>query len=124
MFAVVEMLPLPDAAPHDEPADAEQVQVGDTSCGASGSVIVAPITFDGPWLLTDTVYVMVLPANLVPALDFVTTRSTRGVTLSVSVAELLAVEGSVVPEPAVAVAVLTSVPVPAAVDGLRVPVTV
>lgn len=54
----------------------------------------------------------------------VTTKSARGVTSSVSVAELFSVLSSVVSAGAVTVAVLINVPVPAGVVAASVPVTV
>jgi hypothetical protein len=54
-FAVVLItLPLPDAAPHVAPADGAQVQVTPTSWDGTESKIVAPVTFDGPLLVTTT----------------------------------------------------------------------
>ena len=55
---------------------------------------------------------------------FVIPKLDRGVTLSVSVAELLSVLSSRIPEGSVAVAKFTSVFVPAGVAGSRVPITV
>jgi hypothetical protein len=55
MLAVVLMLPVPLAVAHDDPTDAAHVHVGDTICAGAASAMVAPVTFDGPWLVTVTV---------------------------------------------------------------------
>lgn len=89
------------------------------------SVIVAFVAVEGPTLLTTTVYVTAVPGTaFVKPSVFVIERSPCGVTLSVSVAELLAVFVSVVPEAATTVAVFTSVLVPTGVDGFNVAVIV
>jgi hypothetical protein len=125
-FAVVEIVfPPPDAAPHAAPADATHVHVTPVSEAGTESVIVAPVTFDGPAFVTTTVYATAAPGKALGTLTvLVTPRSARGVTSSVSVAELFPLLTSVVPAGAVTEAVLINVAVPAAVDGFNVPVIV
>ncbi len=81
----------------------------------SASVTVTLLAFDGPPLVTVTVYVAVPPGVYVALPSVLTTPSdTCAASVSVSVAELLPGLGSVTPAGAVIVAVLTSVPVAAA----------
>jgi hypothetical protein len=118
-------LPVPLAAPHDAPAPARQVQVTPVSEAGTASVMVALVTVEGPALLTTMVYVTGEPgtASAAPSV-LVMLNSAVARTLSISVAELLAVDGSVVPDGAATVAVLVKVPVPEGVVGFKVPVTV
>ena len=65
---VVAMAPAPDAAPHDEPAVAVQVQVTPVNAGANVSVTVASVAVLGPALVTTSVQVSGAPAATVGAL--------------------------------------------------------
>jgi hypothetical protein len=58
---VVAMLPVPLAAPQDEPAEAEQVHVAPVKLAGRESVIGALTTVDGPELLATIVYVVAVP---------------------------------------------------------------
>jgi hypothetical protein len=104
-------LPLPDAG-HDDPALAEQVHVAPLSVAGSVSLTVAPVTVDGPGLDATTVYVTSVPGTTVlrPSVLVIET-SAVGVSVSMSVAELLAELGSVPPAGADTLAVLVSDPV-------------
>ena len=62
------MAPVPDAAPHDEPAVAVQVQVTPVNASAKVSVTVAPVAVLGPALVTTSVQVSGAPALTVAAL--------------------------------------------------------
>ena len=106
-------LPLPEAAPHEPvPVVMEHVQVTPVIAAGTVSVTVAPVTFEGPLLVTVTVYEMPEPGTSVadPSV-FVTARSAWAPSVSVSVAELLPGVGSVVPPGTAALAVFTSEPV-------------
>src|SRR5436305_304 len=79
---------------------------------AAASVRVAPVTLLGPLLVTRIVYVVEPPAlTLVAPSVLVMLRSAVEPTAVVSVAELLPGVGSVVPDGAIADAVLLNVPV-------------
>ena len=65
---VVAMAPVPDAAPHDEPGVAVQVQVTPVNAGPKGSVTVASVAVLGPVLVTTSVQLMDAPAATVGAL--------------------------------------------------------
>ena len=112
--------PLPDTV-HDDPALAVHVQFMEVAPTGSASVIVAPLTTDGPALLTVTVYVVFVPgvADVVPS-DLATMRLAWATMVVVSVA-LLSAGSSIVPGGAVTVAVFDNTPVNAA---STVPVTV
>src|SRR5262245_19932579 len=116
---VVEIDPAPEGAAQLEPADAAQVQVTPESAAGKVSVTVAAVAVLGPALLATIVYVTGVPGTAAawPSV-LVTARSPRGVSVSVSVAVLLADTGSETPPGAVTVAVLASVP------GATVPVAV
>ena len=115
------MLPVPDAVQVD-PADATQVQVAPLSVAGRVSVMVAPVTFDGPLLVATIVYVTPVPGTSVVAPSvLVIDRSAVPESVSVSVAELLPLVGSVTPTGAAIVAVLLSDPV---ADGEIVAVSV
>jgi uncharacterized membrane protein len=104
------MFPVPLAAQR-APAEARQVHVAPVSEAGNESVTVAPVTNDGPTLVTTIVYVFAVPgtADAFPSV-FVTVRSPDGFNVSVSVAELFPV-ASTVPVGAVTVAVFTTLPV-------------
>ena len=103
--------PLPAAGQLPPPAPT-QVQVIEAIPAGIVSVTVAPVTLDGPVLVTTTVYVVDWPgtAVVVPSV-LVMVRSVCGVTVVRSVAVLLAGVGSVTPPGSVTVAVLAMVPV-------------
>ena len=106
-----ETLPLPDAG-HDEPALAEHVQVAPDSVAGNVSATVAPVTVDGPGLDATTVYVTTVPGTTVVSPSvFVMDTSAVGVSVSMSLAELFADDGSVTPAGADTVAVLVNDPV-------------
>jgi hypothetical protein len=110
-LAVVLMLPLPDAATQVDPAVATHVQVAPVSVAGNVSVIVAPVTNDGPLLVATIVYVTPLPAVTVATPSvLVIERSAAGANVLVSVAVLLP-GASVTPIGAVMAALLTNVPV-------------
>jgi hypothetical protein len=104
---VVLMLPVPAATPHAEPAEPAHVQLAPLRPAGKVSVTVAPVTAEGPALLTTMVYVVVLPgtAVAVPS-DFVIDRSAVAPTLTIAVPVLLPGVGSVTEEGTAAVAVL------------------
>ena len=115
------MLPLPLDG-HVPPAEPVQVHVAPVTAAGNVSVSVEPGAADGPELDATIVYVTDVPGTFdvtpsVLAID----RSTVGVSVSVSVAELFAAAGSVTVPGAVIVAVLTRLPVAVAAI---VPVTV
>lgn len=111
-FAVVLMLPEPDADEHDDPDEATQVQVAPVIADGSVSVTVAPVTGDGPVFVATIVYVTDVPATSVVAPSvFVIDRSAVGTKVSVSVAALLPGVGSVTPPGAATVAVFDRDPV-------------
>jgi hypothetical protein len=103
--------PVPDAV-QVEPADATHDHVAPLSDDGRVSVTVAPVTVDGPLLVATIVYVIEVPgvAAVAPSV-LVIDRSAVGVSVSVSVAELLPLVGSVTPTGALMVAVLTRDPV-------------
>ena len=108
------MLPLPDAG-HVAPPAVEHVHVAPVSVAGKVSVTFEAGAAEGPAFETTTVYVTGVPGTSVadPSV-LVIDRSARGVNESVSVAELLAPLGSLLPTGAAMVAVLTSEPVAAA----------
>jgi hypothetical protein len=108
-FAVWLMFPEPLAAAQLDPADAVHVHVTPVRLAGKLSVTVAPVTTDGPALLTVIVYVTGEPAPVVvrPSI-FVIDRS--AVIVSVSVALLFAMLGSVIPAGGITVAVFDRVP--------------
>ena len=108
------MLPAPDAGQVPPPAPT-QVHVAPVSTPGSVSATVAPVTALGPAFDATIVYVTGLPGTAVnePSV-LVIERSAVGLSVSVSVAVLLAGFGSLTPTGAVTVAVLTRVPVAAA----------
>ena len=84
------MVPAPDAVQVPPPAPV-QVQVGVTSAAGGTSITVAPGRLDGPGFETKIVYVIACPGCAAPWPSFlVMERSAWGVSVSVSVAELLA----------------------------------
>ena len=104
-------LPLPLAV-QLPPMLAAQLQVAPVRVAGRVSVIVAPVTSDGPLLVTTTVYDVLLPGVAVVRLSvLVVVRSPVGVSVSVSVAELFAGVRSVAPVGTATVAVLASDPV-------------
>ena len=104
----------PPVATHDH--DAPPNEAGRVS------VIVAPVTLDGPLLVATIVYVTVEPGVACVALSvLVIARSAWRPIASLSVALLLVAVGSVTPVGAVIVAVLASDPVaPAAMVAVSV----
>ena len=105
-------LPLPDAAGHVDPAEAEQVHATPVTFAGTVSATVAPVAVDGPPFVATIVYDTDVPGTSVVAPSvLVIVKSAVGTSVSVSVAVLLAVLGSVVPAATVAVAVLASDPV-------------
>lgn len=118
-------LPDPLAVAQLEPPDAAHDQFTPVNAAGTASVTALLSAKDGPELVTRTVYVTTVPgtASVMPS-SFVTERSARGVTLSVSVALLFVAFVSVKPAGAPTPAVLTSVLVPAGVVAARVPTTV
>ena len=110
------VLPEPDAVPHVAPPLVAHDHVTPVIAAGTVSVIGAFVAVEGPTLATTIVYVIVVPGTaLVMPSVFVTERSPRGVTSSVSVAELFAGFVSVVPLDGETVAVLINVAVPAGV---------
>ena len=107
--------PLPEAG-HVPPPPPAHVQVIDVTPAGSASVTDAPVAVDGPVLVATIVYVVDCPgtAVVVPS-DLEIVRSVCGVTVVVSVAELLAGVGSVTDPGSVMVAVLLIVPVAEAI---------
>ena len=105
------MLPLPDAG-QLEPAEAEHVQVAPTIDAGNVSATVAAVITDGPAFVATIVYVTLCPgiAEATPSV-LVIDRSPVGVSVSVSVAELLPGVGSVTGAGAAMVAVLARLPV-------------
>jgi hypothetical protein len=111
-FTVSLILPEPEAVQVPPPAPRHvQVQVSEAG---NVSATVAPLTLLGPALLAVIVYVVDPPgvAVVTPSV-FVMARSALPPTVSVSVAELLAGFGSVVPPDATTVAVLLMDPLAA-----------
>src|SRR5436190_715470 len=106
------MSPVPEAAPQLEPGEAAHVQVIPVSCVEKESATAAPVTSEGPLLVTTIVYVSAAPAliDVLPSV-FVIARSELSVIVSLSVALLLVVGLSATPAGAVTVAVLTRLPV-------------
>ena len=102
----------PDGAPQLAPPLAAQVHVPKRAPAGGASNTGAFTAVDGPALPTTTVYVVLWPgmATVTPSV-FVMERSAVGFRVSVSVAELLAVAGSVTPLGAAITAVLTRLPV-------------
>src|SRR5436190_1517650 len=92
------MSPVPEAAPQLEPGEAAHVQVIPVSCVEKESATAAPVTSEGPLLVTTIVYVSAAPA-LIDVFEsvFVIARSELSVIVSVSVALLLVGSGSVTP---------------------------
>ena len=119
-LTVVLMLPLPLAAAQLAPAEGVQVQFTLVSFVGTLSVTVAPVTALKPLLRTTIVYAIGIPATAVedPSV-LVIERSACGVSVSVSVAELLVALGSTAPSGMPTVAVFVRVPV---ADGLIVAV--
>src|SRR5262245_33824243 len=106
------MLPEPAAVQVPPPAPTH-VHVAVRAAG-NVSATVAPGALDGPALDAVIVYVVLPPGvTVVTPSVFVTAKSATGVSVSVSVAELLAGTGSLTPPGAVTVAVFESVPVAA-----------
>src|SRR6266545_4974459 len=113
-LTVVAMLPLPLAAPQLLGAVALHVQVNPAPCSAagSGSETTAPVTSLGPLLVTTIVYVNGWPGTYgFGLLVLVIDRSAVMLAGFWLVAVLLARLGSVVPDGAVTVALLTNCPV-------------
>jgi hypothetical protein len=108
--ATVERFPEPEAVPHSAPPAPTQVHVAPLSAAGKVSVIAAFDAVDGPLLDTTIVYVSGEPGTAVvlPSV-LVIDRSTRGVTESESVAELLPPFVSVNPTGALIDAVFTKV---------------
>jgi hypothetical protein len=108
------MKPVPDAA-QVAPAEATHVHVAPLSDAGSVSRIVAPTTADGPAFAATIVYVTGVPGiSVADPSVLVMDKSARGPSASVSVAMLLAFDGSVTPVGALTVALLVSEPVAAA----------
>jgi hypothetical protein len=120
-FTVALMLPEPLAVQLAPPA-LTHVQVGAVIVAGTVSATVAPVTALGPAFDATIVYVTGEPGTALatPSVSVIE-RSACGANVSVSVAELLAGVGSVTPPGTVTVAVLTRLPVAAA---LTVPVKV
>src|SRR5437660_1628426 len=88
------------------------LQVSPVAPAGSGALTATLVAVLGALLLTTTVYVVLWPGTAVLALSvLVTLTSFCGVSVSLSVAVLLAVLESVMLEGAVTVAVFTSEPV-------------
>jgi len=103
--------PVPDAG-QDDPTDAVQVHVAPAIVPGTVSVTVPPVTTDGPEFDATIVYVTVLPGCCVVAPSvLVMMRSACGVRVSLSVAALLADDGSVTPAPTDTDAVFDNDPV-------------
>ena len=114
------MFPAPLAV-HVPPPAPTHVHVAVRAAG-NVSATVAPDAFDGPAFDAVTVYVAPPPGvtDVTPSV-FVIAKSAAGLNVSVSVAELLAGAGSVLPTGAVTVAVFDRLPVaPAAIAALAV----
>src|SRR5690348_15922955 len=94
------------------PAVPVAVHVTPPNAAGKLSATLAPTASDGPPLLTTIVYVSAVPGtcDVLPSV-FDTARSACGVSVSLSVAELLPGVGSVVPEATPAEAVFDNVPV-------------
>jgi hypothetical protein len=121
--ANTETLPTPFAVAHDEPDDAEQLQVALISVLGNISEMAVATEVEGPAFFTVIVYVDAVPGTLeADPSDFVTVRSTLGVTVSVSDAEESPGVGSVVPAGFVALNVFFNEP--AGVAGSTVAVSV
>jgi hypothetical protein len=119
-FTVWLMLPDPLAAQLPPPAP-RHVQVTPVIVAGTVSATVAPFAALGPAFDATIVYAMERPGTAVvcPSV-FVIERSAWAVSVSVSVAELLAGFGSVTPTEGITVAVLVRLPV---ADALMVPVS-
>jgi hypothetical protein len=92
---------------------------------ATGSLMAAPVTADGPLLVAVMVYCVVpSPGTLAAGLVLTTLRSATGFTEFVSVASLLPGVGSVVPGGGAIVATLATLPVVAVTFAFTVKVTV
>jgi hypothetical protein len=103
--------PLPEAAQVPPPAPAH-VQVIEVMPAGIESVTAAPLTLDGPTLVTVTVYVVDWPGTAVAVASVLVIRkSVCGVTVVTSVAQLFPGVGSVTVLGGVMVAVLLIVPV-------------
>jgi hypothetical protein len=112
-LTVVEIaFPDPEAAPHEPVPDVtEHVHVTAVIAAGTVSVTVAALTFEGPLLVTVTVYETLLPGTSVVApSDLTTARSALGLKVSVSVAELFPDVGSVTPAGTATDAVFASDP--------------
>ena len=110
---VVSMLSEPEAAAILEPLLAVAVQVTPVRPAGIASWTAAPVTALGPALLTVIVYTTWPPASTVPVgrlFSLVTLRSPWGVSVTLSVAELLLVFGSKKPVGGVTDAEFASVP--------------
>src|SRR6267378_1611121 len=115
------MLPDPLAAQVPPPLPT-QVHATPVSAAGITSATVAPLTALGPAFTATMVYVIADPGRTLPCPSvFVIARSAWGVSVSVSVAELLPGTGSATPAGSVTVAVLLSLPV---AEALIVPVSV
>jgi hypothetical protein len=117
--------PEPDAVQED-PADAVHVHVAPEMMPGTVSVTVPPVTTDGPELDATIVYVTEVPGcSVVAPSVLVMMRSACGVSVSLSVAVLLADDGSVMPDPTDTDAVFDNDPVaPAATTPVTVKVVV
>ena len=111
-LTVALMFPVPLAVPQVPPLAPVQVHVTPESVPGSVSATAAAFITDGPLLEAVIVYVTCCPgiADVWPSV-LVIARSPVGVSVSVSVAELLAPFTSVTPAGTVTVAVFASVPV-------------
>jgi hypothetical protein len=104
--------PPPLVVPQLDPAEAVQVQIAFDKTEGRLSVTVASVTALGPSLVTIMVKVVCEPgAGEAVGLVLLILKSAVGIKVSVSVAELLVLFGSVMPFGGAAVAVFTSVPV-------------
>lgn len=108
-LTVALMLPTPVTAGQVAPPVVVQVHVAPERDAGNVSVIVEPGAADGPAFEATMVYVTALPgtAEVIPSV-LVIDRLALGFSVSVSVAELLAPDGSLLPAGAVMVAVFTS----------------
>src|SRR6059036_2785141 len=107
------MLPVPVASKPLAPADPVAVQLGVPSAASKVSTTAASVTFDGPLLCATIVYVSPTPGVYVPDPSvLLIVRSATDACVSVSVAALFAVFGSVTADDTVAV--FTRLPVFAA----------
>lgn len=110
-LTVVLMLPVPLALPQLDPLDAAHVQETLPRMPGTVSVTVAPVTGLGPSLVTVIVYVNCVPGiGCVGVAVLVIRRFESEMTLSVSLAVLLPVLGSVEPAGAETLAVFVNVP--------------